>query len=56
MDSAYLLGRYVTDCRVRRSTRDRLLFGILDAFEQTAGKVRIASPQMQVTEFPPFAA
>lgn len=44
--------RYLVDYSRRRSTKDILFTAILDAFEKTDGKVRIASPQMQVTELP----
>lgn len=47
--------RYVTDYRVRRSTKDRLFTGILEKFEQTDGKVTVATPVMQLTDIPPIS-
>ncbi len=47
--------RYVTDYRVRRSTKDRLFTGILEKFEQTDGKVAVATPVMQLTDIPPIS-
>lgn len=44
--------RYLVDYSRRRSTKDILFTAILDAFEKTDGKVRIAAPQLQVTELP----
>lgn len=44
--------RYVTDYHTRRATKDRLYTAILDEFEKTGGKVRIAAPVMQLTELP----
>ena len=47
--------RYLTDYRTRRATKDRLFSAILDAFEQTGGKVKVATPQLQLAagSFPP---
>jgi small-conductance mechanosensitive channel len=44
--------RYVVDYRVRRSTKDRLFENILTGFEETQGKVLIASASLQLTEVP----
>ncbi len=44
--------RYLVDYSRRRATKDILFTAILDEFEKTGGKVRIASPQLQVTELP----
>lgn len=44
--------RYLVEYSRRRSTKDKLYSAILDAFEQTAGKVKIASPLLQITELP----
>lgn len=44
--------RYVVDYRTRRGTKDRLFSAILDEFERSGGRVRIAAPSLQVTEFP----
>lgn len=47
--------RYVVDYRTRRGTKDRLFSAILDEFERSGGRVKIAAPSLQVTEFPPLA-
>lgn len=47
--------RYVVDYRTRRGTKDKLYSAILDEFEKSAGRVKIAAPSLQVTEFPPLA-
>ena len=44
--------RYLTDYRTRRATKDRLFSAILDAFEQTGGKVKVATPVLQINELP----
>lgn len=44
--------RYLVDYTRRRSTKDKLYTTILEAFEQTEGKVKIAAPVMQLTELP----
>jgi len=44
--------RYVVDYRARRSTKDRLFTSILTGFEETKGKVQIASASLQLTEIP----
>ncbi|MFA5371783.1 MAG: mechanosensitive ion channel family protein [Sideroxydans sp.] len=44
--------RYVADFHSLRATKDRLFSAILDEFEKTAGRVRIASPKLQLTELP----
>ncbi|GAB1232600.1 mechanosensitive ion channel [Ferrigenium sp. UT4] len=48
--------RYLVDYSRRRATKDRLYSAILDAFEQTGGKVKVASPQLQITELPEMSA
>lgn len=48
--------RYPVDYTRRRSTKDRLYTAILDEFEKTSGKVQVASPSVQVTEFPSSVA
>ncbi len=47
--------RYIVDYRVRRSTKDKLFANILAGFEETEGKVRVASPIMHLTEIPPLS-
>ena len=47
--------RYLTDYRTRRATKDRLFSAILDAFEQTGGKVKVATPVLQLNELPPLS-
>jgi small-conductance mechanosensitive channel len=47
--------RYVVDYRTRRGTKDKLYSAILDEFEKSAGRVKIAQPSLQVTEFPAAA-
>lgn len=42
--------RYLTDYARRRGTKDKLFTAILDAFEQTGGKVAVAAPVMRITE------
>jgi len=44
--------RYLADYTRRRSTKDRLFTAILEEFEKTEGKVKIAAPVMQLTELP----
>lgn len=44
--------RYLTDYRTRRATKDRLFSEILDGIEKSAGRVKIATPVMQLTELP----
>jgi hypothetical protein len=44
--------RYLVDYSRRRTTKDKLFTAILDEFEKTEGRVKIASPSVQVTEFP----
>lgn len=44
--------RYLVDYTRRRSTRDRLFTAILDEFEKTEGRVKVAAPVMQLTELP----
>ena len=44
--------RYIVYPQVRRSTKDKLFSGILAGFEETHGKVRVASANMQLTEIP----
>jgi len=47
--------RYIVDYRTRRSVKDKLFSNILSGFEETGGKVKIASPSMQLTELPPLS-
>ncbi|MCX7185210.1 MAG: mechanosensitive ion channel [Nitrosospira sp.] len=47
--------RYVVDCRVRRSTKDKLFVNILAGFEETHGKVQIGSTTLQLAEIPPLS-
>ena len=47
--------RYLTDYRTRRATKDKLFSAILDAFEQTGGKVKVATPVLQLNELPPLS-
>ena len=47
--------RYLTDYRTRRATKDRLFSAILDAFEQSGGKVKVAAPVLQINELPPLS-
>lgn len=44
--------RYIVDYRVRRSTKDRLFENIFAGFEDTQGRVLIASASLQLTEAP----
>lgn len=44
--------RYLVDYSRRRTTKDRLFTAILDEIEKSAGRVKIASPVMQLTELP----
>jgi len=44
--------RYIVYPQVRRSTKDKLFSGILAGFEETHGKVQVASANMQLTEIP----
>ena len=44
--------RYLTDYRTRRATKDRLFSAILEAFEQSGGKVKVATPVLQINELP----
>lgn len=44
--------RYLVDYTRRRTTKDRLYTAILDEFEKTGGKVRIATPVLQLTDLP----
>ncbi len=46
--------RYVVDFKVRRRTKDKLFTKILDGFEKTDGKVKIASTTLQLVETPTF--
>jgi len=47
--------RYVVGYRLRRSTKDKLFSSILAGFEETHGKVQIASASFQLTELPPLS-
>ena len=44
--------RYVVDYRARRGTKDKLFSNIIAGFEDTQGKVQIASASYQISEFP----
>jgi small-conductance mechanosensitive channel len=46
--------RYITDYKLRRSTKNRLYGLILDEFEKTGGRVKIASTTMQLVDPQPF--
>ena len=48
--------RYIVDYKSRRSTKDKLFSRILEAFEETDGRVRIASTSMDIdlVHTPPF--
>ena len=46
--------RYITDFKLRRSTKNRLFSLILDEFEATGGRVKIASTTMQLVDPQPF--
>lgn len=47
--------RYVVDYRVRRSTKDKLFSNILAAFEETQGKVQVATASMQISQVSPLS-
>lgn len=44
--------RYIANGRVRRSTKDKLFTSILAGFEETHGKVQVATAKLQLTEIP----
>ncbi len=44
--------RYVVDYKARRSTKDKLFSSILAGFEDSKGRVQIASASYQITELP----
>jgi small-conductance mechanosensitive channel len=46
--------RYITDFKLRRSTKNRLFSLILDEFEKTGGRVKIASTTLQLVDPPPL--
>ena len=46
--------RYVTDYKLRRSTKDRLFTRILSAVDASGGKVALASATFQLVEAPPL--
>ncbi|MBN2392029.1 MAG: mechanosensitive ion channel [Anaerolineae bacterium] len=46
--------RYVVDYKKRRGFKDRLFTHILEAFEQTEGRVALASATVQIVGVPPF--
>jgi small-conductance mechanosensitive channel len=46
--------RYITDYKLRRSTKNRLFGLILDEFEKTGGRVKIASITMQLVDPQPL--
>lgn len=45
-----LTARYVVDYRKRRSTKDALWTGILDAFAASGGKLRLATTALEISE------
>lgn len=47
--------RYVVGYRLRRNIKDKLFSSILAGFEETHGKVQIASASFQLTEIPPLS-
>ena len=46
--------RYITDFKLRRSTKNRLFSLILEEFEKTRGRVKIASTTMQLVDPQPL--
>lgn len=46
--------RYIVNYKKRRATKDLLFTKILEAFDKTGGKVRIASTTMEVVGLPPI--
>ena len=46
--------RYVVDYKRRRITKDQLFTRILEAFDDTGGRVAIASTTIQIVETPAF--
>jgi small-conductance mechanosensitive channel len=44
--------RYITDYKLRRATKNRLFGLILDEFEKTGGRVKIASTTVQIVDPP----
>jgi small-conductance mechanosensitive channel len=46
--------RYITDFKLRRSTKNRLFSLILEEFEKTGGRVKIASTTLQLVDPPPL--
>jgi hypothetical protein len=46
--------RYVVDYKRRRGTKDRLFTRILEEFDQTDGRVSIASMTVHLVETPVF--
>ncbi len=46
--------RYITDFKLRRSTKNRLFSLILDEFEKTEGRVKIASTTLQLVDPQPL--
>lgn len=44
--------RYLVPYNKRRSVKDMLFLKIVDAFEETGGKVRFASMTVEITDFP----
>jgi small-conductance mechanosensitive channel len=46
--------RYITDFKLRRSTKNHLFSLILEEFEATGGRVKIASTTMQLVDPQPF--
>ena len=46
--------RYITDFKLRRSTKNRLFSLILEEFEKTGGRVKIASTTVQLVDPQPL--
>jgi small-conductance mechanosensitive channel len=46
--------RYIADYKLRRATKNRLFGLILDEFEKTGGRVKIASTTVQLVDPPPL--
>lgn len=50
---AYAL-RYVVDYKQRRSTKDKICVRVLQAIEQSEGKIRLGAPSFEVASIPPL--
>ena len=46
--------RYITDFKLRRSTKNRIFSLILEEFEKTGGRVKIASTTIQLVDPQPL--